>query len=134
MKPYEAMGWSMINATAITALVTTTNIIHGLRPKNSDEPSINYYELSGLRFNGIENQPYSVNCRSTDPGIANDIAREVVALFNGSVQTGIYGTQNGFDFARAHTPDTGGLIPEPTDDLYNAPVTVTIVYPSSTVS
>lgn len=133
MKPYEAIGWTLINASAITALVTTTNIVHGLRPKDSSVPSINYFELPGRR-RWIESQPYTINCRADTPGMSQDIQREVVALFNGSAQTGVTGTQNGFDFSRASAEEPMGLLPEPGDEIFNSPVVVTIVYPSSTVS
>ena len=133
MKPYQAVGWSMINASAITALVTTTNIVHGLRPKNSSVPSINFFELPGTR-RWIESQPYTINCRANTAGLSQDIQREVVKLFNGSAQTGVYGTQNGFDFSRASAGETMGLLSEPGDEIFNSPVVVTIVYPSSTVS
>ncbi len=134
MKPYQVIGWSMINATAITALVTANSITHGLRPRDSELTSINYYELPGTRSRGFETTPFSINCRANDSDVASDIAREVVELFNGSAQTGIYGTQNGFEISRGSVSLVDGLIPEPTDDIYNAPVTVTIVYPSTTVS
>jgi len=133
MKPYQAIGWTLINASAVTALVTTTNIVHGLRPKNSSAPSINYFELPGKRH-WIESQPYTINCRANTPALSQDIQREVTNVFNGTTQTGVYGTQNGFDFSRASAGETMGLLSEPGDEIFNSPVVVTIVYPSSTVS
>jgi len=134
MKPYQAIGWTLNQTTAITA-ITSTRIYHGNRPENTGLPCINYFESGiGIRQNGYETQDYTVNCRAQDPGEALDLAREVVDLFHGTSSTGIYGTQNGFDIMRAFLSGMPGVLPEPEDSIYNAPVTITMVYPSSTVS
>lgn len=135
MKPYEALGWWLLNTTAVTA-ITSTRVYHGLRPQGGDTlPAINYYELgAGQVSGGIESQPFSVNCRAETPAAARDLARVVVDTLVGTSRTGIYGTGNGFDIARASLQADQGLIPEQEGDLFNAPVDVTLVYDLSTVS
>ena len=141
MTPYEVIGWSLLNTTAVTAIVgtsTSRTVTHGLRPRNSDVPCINYFELGGgSRFSGYERQPYSINCRAATPAAAMDLARVVTTVFAGSAGTGIYGRLNGFNIERGSLIQKQGLIPEDKVDgvsIYNAPVDITIVYPSSTVS
>ena len=76
MKPYQCIGWTLLNTTAVTNITTT--ITHGLRPVGTSVPSINYYEVGGNnRLNGIESQVYSINCRHTTPAGARDLARLV---------------------------------------------------------
>ena len=82
----------------------------------------------------MESQPYSINCRAATPGGARDLARQVVTAFAGTSGTGMTGTQNGFDISRASLRNDVGLIPEPTENVYNAPVDVLIVYAVDTVS
>lgn len=134
MKPYQAIGWTLLNTSAIASITTTVN--HGLRPVSTSVPSINYYELGGAsRFNGMESQVYSINCRDDSAGGARDLARLVLDVFTGSSGTGIYGYQNStFEVTRASLENDGGLIPEPEDNIYNAPIDIRIVYPISTVS
>ena len=138
MKPYQFVGYMMINASAITALATTNNIIHGLRPQSSALsalPAINFYELgNGTRQYGIETQPFSINCRAVTPAAARDLARVVVDTFHGTTSTGMYGVVNEFDVARVSLRADQGLIPEPDNAAYNAPVDIQLIYPSSTVS
>ena len=134
MTEYEFVGYTLINTTAVTAITGTSNIWHGLRPKTTDLPSINYLELGGDFRNGIERRDYSINCRSATAAGARDLARQVLIAFTGTSGTGIYGTTNSFDVARASLRNDNGLIPEPEDNVFNAPVDITIVYPSSTVS
>lgn len=134
MKPYQAIGYLLINSSAISA-ITSTRINHGLRPNGTVTPCINYYEVGGTtRFNGIETAIYSINCRAETPAAARDLARLVVDLFAGASSNGTYGTQNGFDISRASLQNDNGLIPEPGDKIFNAPVDIQITYPSSTVS
>lgn len=134
MTAAQLMGWSMINTTALTTLVSTANIYHGLRPKSTTVPAINYFEGTLTARNGIENQPFVVNCRDVTAAGAMAIAREVMEIYNGSVGTGIYGTQNGFDIGRAFMENAAGVIPETEDNIFNAPVRVILIYPSTTVS
>lgn len=134
MKPYQAIGWTLLNTTAITAIVGS-KVNHGLRPVGTAVPSINYYEVGGAtRANGIESVVYSINCRTASAGSSRDLARLVLDTFSGTSGTGIYGYENGFEISRASLSNDGGLIPEPEDGIYNAPVDIRIVYPVSTVS
>lgn len=135
MKPYQAIGYTLLNTTSITAIVST-KVNHGLRPVGTAVPCINYYELGGpVRANGIESQVYSINCRASTAGAARDLARIVVDTFAGSSGTGIYGYQNSsFEISRASLENDGGLIPETEDQIYNAPIDIRIVYPIDTVS
>ena len=134
MKPYQAIGFTLLNTTSITSITTTIN--HGLRPVGTAVPSINYYEIGGAsRFSGIESQVYSINCRASTAGGARDLARVVLDTFTGTSGTGIYGYQNSaFEITRASLENDGGLIPEPEDNIFNAPIDIRIVYPISTVS
>ena len=134
MTSAQAVGWSMIQTTALTVLVSTANIYHGLRPENTVVPCINYFEGALTRKNGIEVQFFTVNCRARTAAAAQAISRQVTEIFHGSASTGIYATQNGFDIARAFLDAAPGVIPETEDNLYNSPVIITLVYPSSTVS
>ncbi len=135
MKPYQVIGWTLLQTSAVTA-ITSTRIYHGLRPDGTVTPSINYYQVGGAtRQNGMEAVTYSINCRTTGAGTARDLARVVVDLFHGSSSTGIYGYQNSsFEISRASMEMDAGLIPETEDGIFNAPVDIMIVYPSSTVS
>lgn len=130
----QFVGWTMHNTSAITA-ITSTRITHGDRPKNTLTPSINYFALpGGDRRWGIETVTYAVNCRAPTADAAKALARVVVDTFHGSSGTTMYGTNNGFDVARAGLRAEQGLIPEPGDEVFNAPVDVQIAYASSTVS
>ena len=65
---------------------------------------------------------------------ALQMAREVVNLFHGTSGTGIYGYQTGFEITRASLATEQGLVPEPEDRLYNAPVDIRVVYPTSSAT
>jgi hypothetical protein len=134
MKPYQAIGYMLLNTSAISAIVGT-RVDHGRRPKGKDVPCINYYELGGTsRFNGVESANYSINCRADSASGARDLARLVMDLFIGDSSTGTYGTQNGFEISRASLVNDNGLISEPGDKIFNAPIDIKIVYPSTAVS
>lgn len=134
MKQYQAIGYMLLNTSAITS-ITSTRIDHGRRPAGKDVPCINYYELGGAsRFNSIETQTFSINCRAETAAEARDLARVVMDLFIGEDSTGTYGTQDGFDISRASLVNDNGLISEPGDKIFNAPIDIKITYPSSTVS
>ena len=134
MKPYQMIGWTLLQASAVTNIVST-RVYHGLRPEGTAVPSINYYGLGGgVRANGIEIQSFSINCRASTAGAARNLARSVLDLFTGTSGTGIYGTQNGFDIARASLRNDNGLVPETTDNVYNAPIDIAVAYAISTIS
>jgi hypothetical protein len=129
MKPAQAIGYALINSTAISAIVGS-RINHGLRPNGTATPCINYYELGGFsRNNGMENAVYSINCRHTTAGGARDLARLVLDYFAGTSGTGTYHVLSTFEVTRASLVNDGGLIPESTDGIYNAPIDIRIVYP-----
>ena len=137
MTGYEFVGYQLINATAVTTIVgagSAANVWHGLRPQTTDLPCINYFELSGNRYNGFETRSFSINCRSATAAGARDLARVVVTAFAGADGNGGYGTVNSFDVARASLRNDNGLIPEVEDKVFNAPVDITVVYASNTVS
>ncbi len=134
MTAAQAVGWSMIQATTVTALVDADNIYHGLRPKSTSVPAINYFEGNLRRFSGMESQDFVINNRDVTAAGALAIARVVTDLFHGSASTGIYATQNGFDIGRAFLDTGTGVIPETEDEIYNAPLRITLIYSSSTVS
>ncbi len=139
MKPYQCIGWALINTSAISAITTRVN--HGMRPSSSAAsslPAINFYELPGTRQNGIVSTTFSINCRATTADIAMNLAEKVIDLFHGSSGTGTYGdfgtAGNPFSVARASLKIQSGLIPEPDNNCYNAPVDVLIVYTCGAVT
>ena len=141
MTPYEFVGYTLLNTSAVTNIVgvaSARTVTHGLRPRNSAVPYINFYEIGGgLRFSGIERQPFSINCRADTPAGARELNRVVTTAFCGAAGTGIYGTNNGFDVARGSLKADQGLIPEDMVDgktIYNAPVDIDIIYAATTVS
>jgi len=133
MKPYQLIGYSLLQTTAVTAIVGT-KVYHGLRPGGTATPCINYFELNNTRFAGMENATYTINCRANTSQQARDLAREVKTLFGGADGLGVYGEQNGFSVGRASVVNDAGLVPEPEDNIFNAPVDVQIVYAVSTVA
>ena len=129
MTPSQAIGYALINSTTISAIVGT-KVNHGLRPTGTSPPCINYYELGGLsRLPGMESMVYSINCRAATASAARALARLVLDYFAGTSGTGTYQIQNTFEITRASLSNDGGLIPESTDGIYNAPVDIRIVYP-----
>lgn len=134
MSPSELVGWTLNNTSAITA-ITGTRIYHGLRPQETTTPCVNFFQLGGGFWQyGIEVVAFSVNCRAQTAEAARDLARLVVYAFHGSAGTGLYGTSNSFDVARSSLLADQGLIPEPDDGVYNAPVDIRVAYATSTVS
>ncbi len=134
MSPSELIGYTLNQASAVTT-ITSTRIYHGLRPVGTTVPSINYYQMGGALWKyGVEVPTFSVNCRAASAEAARDLARAVIGVFHGSAGTGMYGTMNGFDVARVSLRADQGLIPEPADGIYNAPVDILLAYHSSTVS
>ena len=138
MTPYEFIGWTLINTSAVTNIVgvaSARTITHGLRPRNDTLPSINYLELGGgNRFSGYERQPYSISCRASTAAGARDLNRVVTTVFSGAQGTGITGRNNGFTVERGSIRSDQGLIPESDDKTFNAPVDFDIIYAVSTVS
>lgn len=135
MTPSQAIGYSLTQATAVTAIASAGSISFGLRPAGGVTPCINYFELpGGVRQYGIERVTYSINCRAATAETAMNLARKVVDVFHGTSGAGVYGTQSSFSVVRASLRQSQGLIPETQDNLYNCPVDILLVYPSGTVS
>jgi|ETNvirnome_2_300_1030623.scaffolds.fasta_scaffold00129_26 hypothetical protein len=134
-KPYEMMDSLLRNTTASSAIVGA-RIWHALRPKGPTTPNLTFFELGIPRgFTGMEQQDYQISCRDKTVAGALDLARVVVEIFNGSASTGINGFVNSFSIGRAFQSDsTPPVLPEPHGSAYNAPVAITVIYPSSTVS
>jgi hypothetical protein len=134
MTPEQMLGWSLNQVTAITA-ICSTRIYHGLRPVGTTVPCINYFRMAGsTRQHGFETVTFAVNCRATTAQTALQVARLVTDLFHGTSSMGTYGAQNGFEVTRASLKADQGLIPEEADNLYNAPVDIQIVFPTSSVT
>lgn len=139
MSPSELVGFTLNQTSAVTVF-TSARIYHGLRPQTTEVPSINFFQLGGATWRyGVEVVTFSMNCRAATAETARDLARAVVTAFHGSAGTGLHGTQtvtsgNAFDVARSSLRADQGLIPEPTDAMYNAPVDIQVVYQTSTVS
>lgn len=125
---------SLSQVTALTAIVGS-RIYHGMRPASTKVPCINFFEVAGgQRINGYERETYSINCRATTAATAIMMAKLVTDLFHGTAGTGTYGYQTGFEMSRMSLRQKQGLVPEVSDNLYNAPVDIFIVYPTSSVT
>ena len=135
MSPSQTIGYTMNQTSSITNIVST-RIYNGQRPVTTVVPCINYFEMAGTkRLSGFERATYSINCRATTAETALQLARKVVDLFEGGTSgRGGYGYMNGFEVTRVSLRQHQGLIPEPDDNLYNAPIDIFIVYPTSSVS
>ena len=134
MTSSQCIGTILNSVTAISAIVST-RIYNGQRPVTTTVPCINYFEMAGgQRYRGFERVTYSINCRADTAEIASKLARLVDDTFNGLDGMGTYGDFNGFGIARASTRQRQGLIPEPEDAIYNAPIDVFIVFNHNTVS
>lgn len=130
----QCVAYAMLQTSSITS-ICSTRIYNGSRPDTTTVPSINFYEMAGAqRINGLDRIPYSINCRAATAETALTLARKVDELFNGNYGNGTYGDWNGFGITRASTRQRQGLIPEPDDGLYNAPVDVYIVFNSTAIT
>ena len=134
MTPEQMVGYALNQTSALTAIVST-RIYSGNRPAASIAPCVNYFPLpGGKKRYGFERVTYSFNCRAQTEAQALQIMRIVDNLFNGSSGTGIYGDLNSFEISRASEVQMHGAIFEPADNLYNAPVDILFIYPSSSIS
>lgn len=129
MDIYQAIGYKLIHASAVTAITGSANIYHGMRPEGS-APCINFFEVSYVPLhNGVVETPrYQISCRASTPKVAQQLAREVCVLFHN-----FQGTISTFDIQRT-TVEGKLLLPEPDTNLYHVPVDVRFVYHDSTVS
>jgi hypothetical protein len=131
----DQMIGATINAVSAITAIVSTRVYHGLRPVGSVVPCINFYRLAGsVRTHGFDTATYSINCRAVTAATALHAARLVVDLFQGTSGMGTYGGLTGFEVTRASLRQDQGLIPETEDGLYNAPVDVQVVYPTSSVT
>jgi hypothetical protein len=130
----QCIGY-LLNQTSAITNICSSRIYNGNRPDTTTVPCINFYEISGgQRKWGIERVGYSINCRATTAETALTLARKVDELFNGVDGFGTYADWNGFGIARASTRQRQGLIPEPDNTTYNAPVDVYIVFSREAMS
>ena len=130
----QAIGYILNSVTAISA-ITSGRIYNGQRPVTTTVPCINYFEMAGgRRYIGFERVTYSINCRATTAETALQLAKLVDETFNGIDGMGVYGESNGFGIARASTRQRQGLIPEPEDAIYNAPIDVFIVFHKNAIT
>jgi hypothetical protein len=141
MSPSQVIGLILNEASAITNIVST-RIFNGFKPGSTTVPAtfpaINYFEMAGgKKIYGFYAQTYSINCRAATAETALNLARKVDDLFSGTSGTGIYGCASNvsaFEITRATTRQMQGLIPEPDEGLYNAPVDIQIFFPASSIS
>ena len=134
----KLVGYHLRNTTSVS-VITSNRIWHGLKPQQATMPCINYFRVGYYRLKGVEREEYTLNCRARKAEDAQNLAREAVEAFTGSSGTGITATINGFDVARgSFTGGAGNIIPEEPGPrngaVYNAPVTIAIVFQSDTVS
>ena len=124
----QCIGAVLNSVTAISVL-TSGRVYNGQRPVTTTVPCINYFEMAGgQRYRGFERVTYSINCRATTAETALQLCRLVDETFNGLDGMGTYMDMNGFGISRASTRQRQGLIPEPEDAIYNAPIDVFIVF------
>ena len=129
MDIYQAIGYRLMHASAITNITGTASIFHGLRPEGG-APCINYFEAGYIPLHdGIVEAPrYQISCRASTPTAVQQLAREVCVLFHN-----FQGVINTFTIQCA-TVEGKMLIPEPDTNLYHVPVDVRFVYNSSAVT
>ena len=133
-KPYEAIDWVLRNTAGISALVGS-RVTHAFANRSgATMPNISFFEVGGpFGFTGFERQDFQISCRGKKIEDALDLARVVTETFDGSASTGINGYVNSFSIARSFQAEAAPIITE-ANSIYNVPVTVTVIYPSSTVS
>jgi hypothetical protein len=130
MTPDQAIAFTLLNTTAISALVST-RVYYGLRPTTDELPSINFYDIAHGRINGIDNPIFSINCRGVTARAARDLGTLVLITLAGTQGQGGYGTVingvNELDLYRVSLMNDYGLIPEPEDNCYNCPIDVRVI-------
>ena len=131
----QAIGYTMLNTTALTA-IASTRIYHAMRPVGTTVPCINFFRMpGGTRVNGMDRRVYAINCRAVTAATAIAMATLVVDTFHGTSGTGMKGdVASSFSIISASLQQDGGLIFEESDNLYNAPVDIQVVYPTSTAT
>ena len=132
MDALQFICYTLKNTTAITAIVSTTSIVHGLKPSTSAGNvvrSINVLKISGGRY-GIKQVTASINCRAETDTISEQIQSLVMDTFVGSDGLGKYADVTGFSAYRIALVQEHNTIPETegTVTIYNSPVDISIVY------
>jgi hypothetical protein len=137
MTPSQFVGYCLNNCSAVTTFVSSriSNLVNPRASQFASRPSsINFYLVSpGSERNGIGSKTFTINSRHRDPFQAENCAREVVKLFNGTTGTGMHGTMNSFD-GRTSLISEAGIIYEDDTGYCNYPVDILLVYPLDTVS
>jgi len=122
---WQAIGYKLLNTSAITAIAGSTQIWHGNKPEpRTGFPAINFFQISKvLMHNGVVEQTlWQISCRASKPADAMDLAQEVQIAFQN-----IQGAQDGFDLILGDT-EAGQVIFEEDPDVYHVPVTVRVTY------
>ena len=131
----QAIGYTMLNTTALTA-IASTRIYHAIRPIGTTVPCVNFFRMpGGNRANGMDRRVYSINCRAVTAATAISMATIVIDTLHGTSGRGMKGdVASTFSVISASLQQDGGVIFEESDNLYNAPVDIQVVYPTSTVT
>jgi len=136
MKPWDLVGYRLLNDSTITAIVGD-RIWLMVRPASSaQKPCITFHpvDFSGDAFQvsggTVQNPTYQISCRAETPQGSAELGRLVGISFNrGS------GTLNGFDVLICNQqPTGGGVIPEDDGECYLTPVLIQFVYQDNTIT
>jgi hypothetical protein len=132
MNAIEFIGYTLKNTSAVTNIVSSTSIVHGLRPSSSAGNvirSINILKISGNRF-GVKQLTASINCRGETDVISEQIQSVVMDTLVGSDGLGKYASVTAFSAYRIALVKEHNTIPETegTVTIYNSPVDISIVY------
>lgn len=132
MDALQFICYTLKNATAVTNLVSSTSIVHGLKPSlasGNTTRSINVLKISGNRY-GIKQVTASINCRGETDTISEQIQSVVMDTLVGSDGLGKYADVTGFSAYRIALVNEHNTIPEVdgTVTIYNSPVDISIVY------
>lgn len=128
-RPWEAVGYGLINGSVVSTLVGSTAIWLGEKPDPAQGyPCINFFPIGGkllIDKGAITNDIYQISCRASAASDVMDVARAVEDDWQN-----FEGTLDGFDVSRSHV-QVEGLIWEPEDEVYHVPVTLRLVYTST---
>lgn len=127
-RPWDAVGYRLINGTATSALVGSAAIWHGEKPDpTTGFPAMNFFSLPGkslLHYGVVTSDLYQVSCRAATVSSAMDLAR--------AVEIDWMNLDALIDGFAMKCPDVqvGGIIWEPEDEVYHVPVTLRLHYDS----
>lgn len=129
-RPWDAIGYRLINGTAVSALVGSTAIWHGEFPDpETGFPAINFFAVAGkqlLHKGQVTSDVYQVSCRATAASDVMNLARAVEIDWQ-NFQGPIDGA---FNVAHAEVTVNGSFW-EPEAEVYQAPVLIRLQYNSS---